>query len=280
MRVHIVIPDTQVKPGVPLDHLGWIGRYIVDYQPDTIIHLGDHADFPSLSEYDKKHSTFHGRRYRDDVFSAKEGWRVLNQPIEDYNTKRRDFKEKQYKPIKHMLLGNHEDRVTRALKKDAVTLEGMIGLDQIGYEDYGWEVNPFLKPVILDGVHYAHYFYTPNTGKPYGGVNVELRLMRIGHSFTMGHQQGKLIGARHLSDGTTQRGLVAGSCYLHDEDYKGYQANHHWRGIIVKHEVRGGNYDLMEVSLDFLCRKYEQMRLSKFLQEKYPELETVLKQAD
>lgn len=30
-------------------------------------------------------------------------------------------------------------------------------------------------------------------------------------------------------------------------------------------------YDLMEVSLDFLCRKYEQMPLRKFVDEKYPE---------
>jgi len=25
LKIHIVIPDTQVRPGVPTDHLGWIG---------------------------------------------------------------------------------------------------------------------------------------------------------------------------------------------------------------------------------------------------------------
>ena len=29
-RTHLVIPDTQAKPGVPTDHLGWIGEYILD----------------------------------------------------------------------------------------------------------------------------------------------------------------------------------------------------------------------------------------------------------
>lgn len=279
MRVHIVIPDTQVAPGVPLDHLDWIGRYIVDYKPDVIVHLGDHADFPSLSSYDRHKSSFHGRRYRTDVFWARKGWKVLNDPIEKYNEKRRQFKEKQYLPEKHLTLGNHENRVNRAIEVDAVHLEEVIGLHELEYDQLGWQVHPFLKPVVLDGVHYAHYFYQPMTGKAYGGTNLDLRLKNIGHSFTMGHQQGKLVAERHLSNGQTMRGLVVGSCYLHDEDYKGPQANHHWRGIIVKHEVREGNYDLMEVSLDFLCRKYEQMRLSAFMREKYPELETVLKEA-
>jgi hypothetical protein len=35
--------------------------------------------------------------------------------------------------------------------------------------------------------------------------------------------------------------------------------NRHYRGLLVKHDVRAGNpnhYDLMEVSLEFLKRKY------------------------
>lgn len=48
MRTHLVIPDTQAKDGVPNDHLGWIGEYIMDRRPDCIIHLGDHADMPAL----------------------------------------------------------------------------------------------------------------------------------------------------------------------------------------------------------------------------------------
>jgi hypothetical protein len=279
MRVHIVIPDTQVKAGVPLDHLTWIGQYIVDYQPDVVVHLGDHADFPSLSSYDRNKSEFHGRRYREDLHWANVGWRMLNQPLEDYNAHARRTKKKQYRPEKHITLGNHEDRLSRAIAIDAVHLDGVISLDDLEYAKFGWTVHGFLEVVVLDGVHYSHYFYQPMTGKAYGGQNLELRLKNIGHTFTMGHQQGKLIAERHLSNGTTQRGLVVGSCYLHDEDYKGPQANHHWRGIIVKHEVRDGTYDLMEVSLDFLCRKYEQMKLATFLNEKYREFQSVLRRA-
>ena len=39
---HFVIPDTQVKKGVPIDHMAWIGAAIRDYKPDVVVHLGDH----------------------------------------------------------------------------------------------------------------------------------------------------------------------------------------------------------------------------------------------
>jgi hypothetical protein len=84
----------------------------------------------------------------------------------------------------------------------------------------------------------------------------------------MGHQQ-TLDYAIRFVKGESQHGLVAGACYLHDEDYKGYQGNAHWRGIVVCHEVREGSYDPMFVSLDYLCRRYEGVPLSKFMAKKY-----------
>jgi len=47
MVSHLVIPDTQAKPGAPTKHLEWIGRYILDRRPDVVVHLGDHWDMPS-----------------------------------------------------------------------------------------------------------------------------------------------------------------------------------------------------------------------------------------
>ena len=106
------------------------------------------------------------------------------------------------------------------------------------------------------------------TGKPLGGA-AATRLKTIGHSFTMGHQQTLDYTVRFLSNGQQQNGLVAGACYLHDEDYKGYQGNAHWRGVIVKHQVCDGSYDPMFVSLDYLCRRYEGRPLSQFMQPLY-----------
>jgi hypothetical protein len=170
-----------------------------------------------------------------------------------------------------LLRGNHEDRIRRAIEDDA-QMDGAMSFDHL--LSPGWEVYDFLVPVFIDGIGYSHFWANPMSGRPLGGM-METRLKNIGHSFTAGHQQTLQTGMRfiHGPNGPVQhRGLVAGACYLHDEDYKGPQGNAHWRGIIVKHEVDGlGGYDLMEVSLDYLCRKYEGVALSEFLSKKYPD---------
>lgn len=262
MRTHLIIPDTQCKPGVPADHLEWVGQYIVDKKPDVIVHLGDHADMESLSSYDRGKLKFEGRRYNEDIRAAHMGWDMINGPMEEHNARMREQKMKQYKPEKHILMGNHEERILRAVQDNPVLL-GTIGMDDLGYDRYGWTVHPFLEAVEIDGIWYSHFFPNPMTGRPLGGV-LSTRIKNVGFSFTMGHQQGKDLAHRYLANGEAQRGLVVGSCYLHNEDYKGPQGNHHWRGIVMKHEVRDGNYDLMEVSLNYLCRKYTGKTLDEY----------------
>lgn len=245
-RKHCVIPDVQAKPGVPLEHLEWAGRFIAEKRPDVIVCIGDFADMPSLSSYDKGKKSFEGRRYKADIDAAHVAMDRLMAPI---------VKEPGYSPRLVMTLGNHEHRIVRATDNEPM-LDGTIGLEDLGYEHFGWEVIPFLKVIKIDGIAYSHYFYNNNTGKPLAGLNLDTRLKTIGMSFSMGHQQGLMTAIRDLADGTRQRGLVAGSFYQHQEEYRGPQGNGHWHGIIMKHEVRDGNYDLMEVSLDYLRRRY------------------------
>lgn len=262
-RIHIVIGDTQAKPGVPTAHLGWIGRYIVDHfygLPDVkLIHVGDHADLPSLSSYDKGRKAMEGRRYKADVKAANNGWDDLNEPI--YRANR--TKHKAWSPKKHITLGNHEHRITRACELDA-QLEGTLSLEDLNFKSWGWQVHDFLEPVDLDGVSYAHYFYSPGTGRAYAGKNLQTRLETIGHSFTMGHQQGKKYAEREVG-AMRHHGLVIGSTYLHDEVYLGPQVRNYWRGIVVCHQVERGMYDPMFVSLDYLCRRYERKTLADFM---------------
>ena len=269
MRDHMVIPDTQVAPGTPTYHLEWVGQYILDRRPEVIIHLGDHWDMPSLSSYDKGKRQHEGRRYAKDIAAGNLAWEKLNRPLEDFNANRRKTKHAQWWPERHFLLGNHEERIQRAIDSDA-QLEGLMGYHH--FKLRGWTIHGFLEPVWLDGVKYAHYHYRPLSGRPYSGM-IETRLKNIGSSFTQGHEQTLLYGVRHLSgpEGScAQHGLVAGSCYLHDEEYKGPQGNAHWRGVIVKHAVEDGDYDPMFVRLDYLCRKYEGIPLEKFMRKIYP----------
>lgn len=257
---HLVIPDTQVKPGVPTQHLEWIGQYIVDKKPDVVIHLGDHWDMSSLSSYDRGKIQFEGRRYRADIDAGNKGFELLNKPLADFNAKKARHKEKQWWPRRVFLYGNHEHRIQRAIEDNGV-LDGAIGYQDLDLQ--GWEQHGFLDPVFIDGVGYAHYWYNPMNGRPFSG-QATTRLKQVGHSFTMGHQQ-TLDYAIRFVQGKSQHALVAGACYLHDEDYKGPQGNAHWRGVIWKNQVEDGSYDPTFVSLDYLCRRYEGKRIDKLL---------------
>lgn len=271
MRQHIVIPDSQVTPDTPTDHLAWIGQYIVEKKPDVIVHLGDFADMESLSSYDIGKKQYEGRRYNKDIEASHAAMRVLCGHLQEHNNKMRQQKMKLYRPEMHLTLGNHENRITRAVESDP-KLDGFMSVDDLNYEAFGWTVHDFLMPAEIDGVSYSHYFYNPLSGRPYGGTSIDTRLKNIGFSFVQGHQQVYMVGCRALNNGNRIRGLICGNCYLHDEDYRGPQGNAEWRGIFILHEVHDGDYVLNEVSLDFLCRKYEGRSLPEFMAGKYPEI--------
>jgi hypothetical protein len=145
----------------------------------------------------------------------------------------------------------------------------MFSLDML--DEKGWRIVPYCGDSPgqdwSDGVAYAHYFANPNTGKAIAGT-ISNRLSKIGASFVQGHQQGLMQGNVQYATGVTRFGIVAGSCYLHDEGYKGH-ANNHFRGVVILNEVKDGQFCEMALSLDYLCRKYEGTSLARFMQRKY-----------
>jgi hypothetical protein len=73
----------------------------------------------------------------------------------------------------------------------------------------------------------------------------------------MGHQQKKQTGEIYTCTGKRRRGLVCGRFYPDYHDYLGPQKNSQsWSGILLKHEVLAGDYDLMEVSMEYLLKGY------------------------
>jgi hypothetical protein len=251
---HFVIPDTQVKKGVPIGHLRAAGNYAVAKKPDVIIHLGDHFDMPSLSYYDIGTIKNEGARYQDDIDAGIEGIQTFLAPIKEYNKGKR--KKNQYHPRLVYCLGNHEYRIVRHVDTNP-KLEGKLGLDDLQLEELGFEVYDYQEPVEIDGIIYCHNFVNmASLKKSIIGGTIENKLKHIGQSFTMGHQQQLQMGVRYLNSGKAQRGLVVGAFYQHDEEYMGRQGNYHFRGCIMKHEVKDGNYNIMELSLDYLLKKW------------------------
>lgn len=249
---HLFLPDCQVKPGVDLSYLSWIGQYIVDKKPDVIVCIGDFSDCESLSSYDKGKKSFEGRRYKADMQAAKEGMDLLLGPMREHNERAVEGHRKQYKPRMVMTLGNHEERIMRVCNENP-ELDGVMGYHDLPYGD--WEVYDYLQPVEIDGILYCHFNPNPMTGKPRGG-RAALQLEKVGKSFCVGHAQTLDVAVRYLPSGEQQWGIIAGACYLHDESYKSYVGNHHFRGVIMLHDVKDGGFDPMIVSLDYLKERY------------------------
>src|SRR5690242_10847933 len=127
--------------------------------------MGDAADMPSLSSYDKGKRSFQGKSYKADILAHL------------------DFQERWWGPVKAtkkkmpyriVLEGNHENRVERALDLSP-ELAGTIGFADYAFDDY---YNNIIRydgqlPGIYerDGILFAHFFPTGISGRPMGGVS-------------------------------------------------------------------------------------------------------------
>lgn len=249
----LVLPDVQAKPGIDFSFLSRIGQYAVDKKPDVIVCIGDFGDMPSLSSYDKGKKSFEGRRYKRDIEAAQFAMQAFLKPINDYN----ENAKRPYKPRMVLTLGNHEHRILRATEDDP-KLDGVLSIKDLAYEEYGWEVHPFLDVVVIEGVAFSHYFTTGVMGRPVSTAQACLSKKHM--SAVQGHQQGLQIATGYRGDGKLLTSIIAGSCYEHDEDYLGKQGNKHWRGFLMLHAVDDGTFDLMPVSLSFINGRYPHIK--------------------
>lgn len=255
MRTHMVIPDCQVKGGVDLSHLPLIGQYAVEKKPDVIVMIGDFADMPSLCSYDAGKKSFEGRRYKHDLEATYYAMSLLMKPIQDYQKHCKEVSHRShYKPRLVLTLGNHEDRISRAIESDP-KLDGTLSLDDLRYKEFGWEVYPYLEVITIDGIAYSHYFTSGSMGRPVSSARALLSKKHI--SCSMGHVQDTDIAMARTGDGRDITGLFCGTAYLHDEDYLGNQGNGQRRHIVMKYRVHDGQYDLHFVSLDYLFEHYQ-----------------------
>jgi hypothetical protein len=150
-----------------------------------------------------------------------------------------------------LTLGNHEDRINRAINEDR-KLDGLISIEDLPYQD--WEVIPFLEVITIDGIAYSHYFTSGAMGRPIGSAAQLLTKKHM--SCFAGHQQGRQIAYGKRADGKEMTSVICGSFYEHYENYLGKQGNEHYRGFYVLHDVNDGSFDEMAVSIKYLKERY------------------------
>lgn len=203
-----------------------------------------------------------GARYVDDLKSGEVAFNKLCLPIE-----KKIAKSNTWNPRKIFLQGNHEERADR-VSTNSPKWEGFVSArNNCRVRDFEW--HDFLERVEVDGIVYSHYFQNTHSGRAIGGT-IDNRLNKIGQSFVQGHEQGFRYGCRIMGNGKTYHGLVAGSCYLQEEDYRGNQGQKHWRGIVILNDVKNGNFDIMGLSLSYLCHKYTGENIVSYMTKRYP----------
>jgi len=248
----LVIADPQTDSSTPLDHLHALSRYIWKHKPATIVHIGDHWDFSSLSTYASAMER-EGKRLQDDLAGGNNALKAIFGYVDDKN---KAAKKVPYKPKKHFVMGNHENRLKRYIDENPV-LAGMVDLDGF-IESQGWTVNQYLDPLWVDEICFMHFLPSPESSRAVGG-SIENKLNKFPHSFVHGHQQKFQYGRRQNLIGKPHFGACAGSFYMHDEGYRGAN-NTEIRGFthFKNYENRYGfsDYDCEFVSLERLLNQY------------------------
>lgn len=220
----------------------------MDVRPDCVIDIGDWFDMPSLCSYDKGTKGFEGRRYKRDIEAGLDAQERMFATIN---------KAKKKKPRFVRTLGNHEQRILKAVDRDPV-LEGTIGLSDLQSKEYGWEEIPFLTPITIDGVTYQHYFTSGIMGRPISGErHAQTLILKQLQSCTQGHSHLFDYCIRSANDGRKIHGCVVGVYQDYDADFAG-PANRMWApGVVIKRQVQNGQYDIEHVSLEAIKNAYQ-----------------------
>jgi hypothetical protein len=252
MNTHLIIPDSHAHYQHHNKRAEWLGRLINDVKPDVVIHIGDSADMPSLSSYDRGKKSFQGRTYRADIDSH------LDFQSRLWDTVRATKKRL---PRRVFCIGNHEQRIHKAIDVQP-ELEGVIGFGDLQLEDFYDEVIPYdgLTPGVIniDGVHYAHYHVSGVMGKPIAGVHSAYSLTAKRFvSCTAGHSHLADLNFQTNGDGKKVIGCLVGSYMDYHSDWAGSASDYWWSGVVVKRNVVNGMYDPQFISLESIKREYQ-----------------------
>lgn len=250
-KTYLILPDQHAHYQHHNDRADWLSRLIIDLKPDVVVNMGDAADMPSLSSYDKGKRSFHGKSYKSDIEAHLDFQDRLWSPV-------RATKKKM--PYRVVLEGNHEQRIERALDLSP-ELAGTIGFKDYAFEDYYHDVIRYEggTPGIikLDGILYAHFFITGVSGRPIGGERPgHMLLAKNGVSCIAAHSHTFDFARRKTVEGRVMNGLVVGCYQDYTNDWAGNVGKLWEAGVVVLRNVEDGNFDLQWIGINSLREEY------------------------
>lgn len=251
-KTFLIIPDCHATPNTSNDRAVWLGKLIVDIKPDVIINGGDLFDLSSLSSYDKGKRSFHGKSYKNDVEAGLDFHEKMWEPV---------LRQKKRRPESIFLIGNHEQRVDRALDMSP-ELEGTIGYRDFNLEHYYDIVVDYdgQLPGIIEhsGILFAHFFPTGVSGRPIAGENPAKMLMNKNSCSSIAFHTHILdFASKRTVKGEVFNTLIAG-CYLdYPSEWAGPVAQFWRSGVAVLRNVEKGSFDFQWISIESMRKEYD-----------------------
>lgn len=247
----LVVPDQHATYGFDNERADFLGKLIVDEKPDIVINIGDAADMESLASYDKGKRSFAGKSYAKDIEAHLNFQERMWIPVK---------RQKKKRPDRYFFLGNHEQRIERALDLSP-ELEGTIGYKDLNLIEYYDEVisydgdTPGIK--VIEGIAFAHHFISGVMGRSITGEHQAYSMLTKNFkSCVQGHTHTLDFCERVNIDGQRMQGLVCGVYQEHDSPWAGDRNRLWWRGVCILNNVENGQFDLECISLKKLRKQY------------------------
>lgn len=251
MSTYLILPDQHAHYEHSNERADWLAQLIIDLKPDTVINLGDAADMPSLSSYDKGKRSFHGKSYKKDIDAHLEFQERLWEPVK---------RTKKKMPYRVVLEGNHEQRVERVLDLSP-ELAGTVDFNDYAFDDYYHEVIRYDGglPGIYerDGILFAHFFPTGISGRPIGGERpAHMLLAKNSKSSICGHSHTLDFATRRTVANKTLNSVVCGCYQDYINDWSGPLGRFWQAGVAILRNVEDGEFDFQWVSINSLRKIY------------------------
>jgi predicted phosphodiesterase len=199
----LAIGDAHDTPALPdKSRFRWMGKLAQDAQPEYILQIGDIADFDSLNSH-VKNETLSGKQktpFMQDIHSLREAISEFNAPIN-------------YKPQKHITLGNHENRIWRYEDYNP-EVSGMMAHQLTStLEDGGFTYSEYGTWYFVEGVGFTHApFHGGSSPKTQSPALVSIA-NKLRWDAVMGHTH-KKIDSQHEAYGDKPISTINLGCAL------------------------------------------------------------------
>jgi len=244
----VVIGDTHSHPDYDNKRFRALGEFAAEELQGAgddgyIVQIGDWADVCAFNSHGTK-LEMEGSRWKDDIEVTQDSLAEFMAPF---------YRRRRKLPKRYITLGNHEHRVNRWIAQEP-KFEGTMSVQDLGFEEFGFECIPYGQMLNLGGVNFVHHLGT-QTGaaakisSPTNGVK------SIGVSTVVGHSHSADYIPVYYRDRTVH-GIDAG-CAIHktmgyDEGWSHQSAHKYRRCVWILENVHAGDFNFRQIRLEDL----------------------------